>query len=141
MKKEGIRGLHNDRGMRQNLKNFSPSKSPGDDGFMAEFYCSFFDVVSRDLVNSFNAAYKEGEFLISQHRGVITLMPREDSGLSDLLNWRPLLNLDYKIASKVIAKRIEKILRRIIHPDQTGFVKGRYIGQNIRLINDNHGTY
>jgi len=25
---------------------------------------------------------------------------------------------------------------RLIHPDQTGFVKGRYIGQNIRLIND-----
>ena len=38
--------------------------------------------------------------------------------------------------SKVIAKRIEKILQRIIHPDQTGFVKGRYIGQNISLISD-----
>ena len=75
---------------------------------------------------------------ISQRRGVIPLVPKEDSGLSDLSNWRPitLLNLDYKIASKVIAKRIEKFLPRIIHPDQTGFVKGRYIGQNIRLIND-----
>ena len=36
------------------------------------------------------------------------------------------------MAPKVIAKRKEKILPRII---QTGFVKGRYIGQNIRLIN------
>ena len=120
------------------LKTFPPGKSPGDDGFTAEFYCCFFDLVSRDLVNSFNAAYKEGELSISQRRGVITLVPKEDSGLSDLSNWRPitLLNLDYKIASKVIAKRIEKILPRLIHPDQTGFVKGRYIGQNIRLIND-----
>ena len=47
-----------------------------------------------------------------------------------------LLNTDYKIASKVIAKRIKRILPSIIHPDQTGFMKGRYIGQNIRLIND-----
>ena len=47
-----------------------------------------------------------------------------------------LLNLDYKIVSKVIANRIERFLPRLIHPDQTGFVKGRYIGQNIRLIND-----
>ena len=47
-----------------------------------------------------------------------------------------LLNTDYKIASKVIAKRIERILPSIIHPDQTGFMKGRYIGQNIKLIND-----
>ena len=120
------------------LKTFPVGKSPGDDGFTAEFYNCFFDLVSRDLVNSFNTAYNEGELSISQRRGVITLVPKEDSCLSDLSNWRPitLLNLDYKIASKVIAKRIERFLPRLIHPDQTGFVKGRYIGQNIRLIND-----
>lgn len=120
------------------LKTFPTGKSPGDDGFTAEFYNCFFDLVSRDLVNSFNTAYKEGMMSISQRRGVITLVPKEDSYLSALSNWRPitLLNLDYKIVSKVIAKRIEKVLPQIIHSDQTGFVKGRYIGQNIRLIND-----
>lgn len=41
-----------------------------------------------------------------------------------------------KIASKVIAKRLEKVLPLLINPHQTGFIKGRYIGQNIRLIND-----
>ena len=38
--------------------------------------------------------------------------------------------------SKVITKRLEKVLTFLINPDQTGFIKGRYIGQNIRLIND-----
>ena len=108
------------------LKTFPAGKTPGDDGFTVEFYNCFFDLVIRDLVNSFNAAYNVGELSISQRRGVITLVPKEDS--------ITLLNLDYKIASKVIAKRIEKFLPRIIHSDQTGFVKGRYIGQNIRLI-------
>ena len=28
------------------------------------------------------------------------------------------------------------MLPSLIHPDQTGFVKGRYIGENIRLIAD-----
>ena len=42
------------------LQTFPPSKSPGDDGFTAKYYCCFFDLVSRDLGNSFNAAYKEG---------------------------------------------------------------------------------
>ena len=46
------------------------------------------------------------------------------------------LNVDYKIASKVIATRFEKVLDLLISPDQTGFLKGRYIGQNIRLVND-----
>ena len=41
------------------------------------------------------------------------------------------MNLDYKIASKVIAKRLV-----LVSPDQTGFIKVRYIGQNVRLISD-----
>ena len=53
-----------------------------------------------------------------------------------LSNWRPwaLFNVDYKIATKAIAKRLEKDLPKVINQDQTGFVKGRYIGQNIRLL-------
>jgi len=47
-----------------------------------------------------------------------------------------LLNVDYKILSKAIASRIEKVLLGLINCSQTGFMKGRYIGQNIRLIND-----
>ena len=47
-----------------------------------------------------------------------------------------LLNVDFKIASKEIVKRIELTLPNLIHSDQTGFVKGRYIGENIRLTSD-----
>ena len=66
------------------------------------------------------------------------MIPKEDGSLLDLSNWRPitLLNVDLKIASKAIAKRIEPTLPNLIHSDQTGFVKGRYIGENIRLISD-----
>ena len=69
---------------------------------------------------------------------MINLIPKEDSALNRLKNWRPitLLNVDYKIASKVIAKRMECFLPRLVHSDQTGFVKDRYIGENIRLISD-----
>ena len=51
-------------------------------------------------------------------------------------NWRPitLLNCDYKIASKCIANRIQKILPKLINNNQTGFLKGRFIGENITLI-------
>ena len=37
-----------------------------------------------------------------------------------------MLNVDYKILTKVIAKRIEKVFLTLINSDQTGYVKGRY---------------
>ena len=69
---------------------------------------------------------------------MITLLPKEESPLIKLKNWRPitLLNVDYKIALKAIARRIEPMLPHLIHADQIGFIKERYIGENIRLIND-----
>ena len=42
--------------------------------------------------------------------------------------------MDYKIITKVIANRIKQVLPNIIHESQTDFMKGRYIGENIRLI-------
>ena len=45
-----------------------------------------------------------------------------------------MLNVDYKIASKAIATRIKKVLPQLIHTDQTGFMKDRFVGQNIRLL-------
>jgi len=38
--------------------------------------------------------------------------------------------------ARAIAKRIESKLPKLIHSDQTGLGKGRYIGQNVRLLND-----
>ena len=40
------------------------------------------------------------------------------------------------IATKAIAKRMEPLLPNLVHTDQTGFIKGRYIGENIMLIID-----
>ena len=53
-------------------------------------------------------------------------------------NWRPisLINVDAKIASKTLAKRLEKVLPEIIHSNQNAFVKGRSIFDAIRTIDD-----
>jgi len=120
------------------LETFQNEKSPGEDGFTVEFYRFFFELLGHNLVDCFNEAYVENELTISQRRGVITLIPKEDGSLLELTNWRPitLLNVDCKIATKAIAKRIEGLLSKLVHSDQTGFVKGRYIGENIRMIID-----
>ena len=88
--------------------------------------------------NSYNDSFQKGSLSISQKRGTIPLIPKGDINLTDLKNWRPisLLNVDYKLLSKVLAKRMEQLLPKLIHTDQTGFISGRYISQNIRLLSD-----
>ena len=118
------------------LKTFPKGKSPGTDGLTAEFYLSFWELLGQELVDSFNYTFEKGEMSISQKRGIVTLIPKKDKNRTLLDNWRPisLLNTDYKVATKSIAARIAKVLPGLIHEDQTGYIKGRFIGQNIRLI-------
>ena len=53
-------------------------------------------------------------------------------------NWRPisLINVDAKIASKTLAKCLEKVLPEITHCNQNAFVTGRSIFDAIRTIDD-----
>ena len=82
------------------LSSFSNGKSPGEDGFMIEFYNQFFGLVGNDLVASLYYAHKKGKQSISQCHGIVALIPKQESSLLDLKNWHPitLLNKDYKIA-------------------------------------------
>ena len=75
---------------------------------------------------------------ITQREGIITCIPKGDKPREYLKNWRPisLLNVVYKIGSSCIANRIKNVLPTLIHEDQTGFVPGRYIGDNLRLLYD-----
>ena len=120
------------------LKCFQKNKSPGNDGFTAEFYSFFWNQLGKTMVNSFNYGFHKGELSISQRQSVIRLIPKKNKNLLYLKNWRPisLLNVDYKIASKALALRLKKILSAIINNAQTGYVEGRFIGENIRLISD-----
>ena len=64
------------------------------------------------------------------------MIPKKDKALNELKNWRPLtlLSCEYKIASK--ASRLKFELSDLIDHDQTGFLKGRSIAENICLINN-----
>lgn len=120
------------------LKTFQLNKTPGTDGLTAEFYLRFWTDISGPLIDCLNHGALLGELSISQRQGIISLIPKKNKDALLLKNWRPisLLNTDYKLATKCIAKRLEKVLPYLIDGDQTGYIKGRFIGENIRLISD-----
>ena len=92
------------------------------------------------LVESFNEAFNKKEMSASQRKAIITLIEKKDKDRCFLENWRPisLINVDSKIASKVISARIIKVLPTIIHFNQTGYVKDRYTGEAAKSILDRY---
>ena len=66
----------------------------------------------------------------------VKLIPKKDAEPYYVNDWRPisLLNCDYKLVTKAVANRRKQVLPKFIDNDQTGFLKGRFIGENIRLV-------
>ena len=120
------------------LSTFENNKTPGNDGLSIEFYKYFWPEIGTILVDSLNFAYIHRKLSNSQKEAVITLIEKKDKDRRLIKNWRPisLVNVDVKIGSKAIAKRLEKVLLHIIHHDQNVFVKGRTIFDAVRTITD-----
>ena len=99
---------------------------------LQSFVYFFWRELHLDMIKSFNFAFDTEILSISQRRGIITLVQKPNKDATSLENLRPisLLNVAYKILTKTIAKRLGKVLPKIINPDQTSFVKGPYISEN-----------
>ena len=120
------------------LGAYQLGKPPGNDGIAIEFYKIFWPLIGEFLIASFNEAFDNKEMSSSQKQALITLFEKKGKDRNFIENWRPisLINVHAKIASKVIAARIIKVLREIIHTNQTGYVKDRFIGEAARSIKD-----
>ena len=123
---------------RAEMLNMARNKTPGNDGLTIEFYEKCWPLISKQLVDSFNFAYENNLMSVSQRQGTIKLIPKPNKDKLLLNNWRPitLLNVDVKILSKSLAKRAAMVIGKLVDSQQTAFVKGRYIGEGIRLISD-----
>lgn len=117
--------------------NLNNNKSPGPDGLTPEFYKCFYN----DIVNLYHdmlvETFQYGELPESLKLAILTLIFKK--GDKDLLkNYRPisLTNYDYKILAYILAQRMQNVIKSIINEDQSAYIKGRYIGCNVRTIED-----
>ena len=133
-----LEGLLNLSEITLTLKSMKSGKSPGLSGFSAEFFKVFWKQLGNFVLRSLNYGYMKGELSVTQKQCLITCIPKDNKPKQFLKNWRPLTLLDtvYKIASGTIANRMKTTLDHIINKYQTGFIKGRSIVENLRVIYD-----
>lgn len=121
------------------IKLLPSHKSLGPDGLPYTYYKTFFPSLGSYLLTLFSSLLK-GTLPHSQLlNAFITVIPKpgKDSSIPD--NYRPiaLLNLDYKIFTKILANRLSlMLLSSLIHRDQVGFIPTRHAGDNTRRTID-----
>jgi hypothetical protein len=99
------------------------NKSPGPDGFSAEFYQHFWEVIKNDLMRLF-ACFERGELpLFKLNFGVITLLPKKENS-AQILQYKPicLLNVSFKKFTKVATIHASRLAHKVIRPTHTVFM-------------------
>ena len=118
------------------VTGMADDKSPGSDGLPKEFYVAFFPVFGRAFVAMINRCYRCGVLPESLRGGLITLLCKDQARREHLRCWRPLtlFNVDYKIVSKAVCRRMSRGVGDVVSRDQTCAIPGRSIIESLRLI-------
>lgn len=118
------------------IKSFSSGKAAGPDGFGCEFYKRFCDTLAPLLLRMSSASKSGSALPKTLYEANISIILKKGREETDPASYRPiaLQNFDRKVITKLLANRLNRYLSTIIHPDQTGFIPGRYSFSNVRRL-------
>ena len=111
------------------------SKTPGNDGLSSEFYKAFWSELRTPLLLSYKS-FLSGELNITQKQAVTKLIEKKDKDKRLIKFWMPisLLNIDAKIISKVLTKRIN-FFKSTAYKDKIIISEGgRLISDNLKIM-------
>ena len=111
-------------------------KSPGPDGipyiYIFKMWTHLKKIISTLVIKSFATC----DFEKSLSEGLIVFLHKNGKPPNEIKSWRPLtlLNSIFKIASGILAQRLKKIIPKITHKHQYGFVNGKNASDMVELL-------
>uniref|UniRef100_A0A8C1LC25 Reverse transcriptase domain-containing protein n=1 Tax=Cyprinus carpio TaxID=7962 RepID=A0A8C1LC25_CYPCA len=118
------------------IRSMNKGKSPGLDGIPVELYSTFWSDLGPLMLDMINFSVSQGSFHPSINIAVISLLLKKDKDPTSCSSYRPLslIGTDVKLYAKVLSRRLEKFMNRLVHHDQTGFIKSRSASDNLRRL-------
>jgi hypothetical protein len=101
------------------------NKALGPDSFSAEFYQTLWDTIKGDLLDLFSFLHPGKLELFCLNFGEIILLPKVNESES-MQQYRRicLLNVSFKIFTKVATLRLNTVANHVVWPSQTAFMQG-----------------
>lgn len=111
-------------------------KTPGPDGLPVGFYKFFKNKLAQPLLDMFNESYQIGTLPDTLRLATITIILKPNKPQTECSSNRgiSLLGCDLKILCKILARRLEKYIPKIIIDDQQGFIQKRQGYHNVRRV-------
>ena len=123
--------------IREAIFDMEHNKTPGPDGSLAEFYQYFWEVIKGDLMNMFHDLHSGDLPLFSHNFGVITLLlkTRETNKIQQYRSIC-LLNVSFKIFTKMATGRINSVADHLTSPTQIAFMRGWNILEGVVVLHE-----
>ena len=120
------------------LYDMPNNKCLGTDGIPPDLLKIIWGRIKYFLLEVYKEAIEGGELHLTARCSVISLLEKVGQDDLRLNSWRPLslLNTDNKLYAKVLANHMQEAMDAVIHPSQTGFMKGYYLAENVMKINE-----
>ncbi|MFS7905001.1 putative RNA-directed DNA polymerase [Helianthus anomalus] len=122
--------------IRKAIFSIAGNKAPGPDGYTSVFFKRAWNVVGNDVCKVVKAFFQNGKLLQQINHTVVSLIPKVPT--PSITDYRPIscCNTLYKCISKIISDRMKDGLADIVSINQSAFVSGRRISDNILLTQE-----
>ncbi|KAG7563908.1 Reverse transcriptase domain [Arabidopsis suecica] len=126
-----------DEAIKTCLFKMPRNKTPGPDGFPTEFFKSTWSIIGHDLTLGVRQFFLDSFIPSALNSTSLVLIPKRP-GAIEVKDFRPIscLNTVYKIISRLLVDRLKVLLPDLILPNQTAFVKGRLLMENVLLASE-----
>ncbi|XP_043696657.1 uncharacterized protein LOC122647302 [Telopea speciosissima] len=111
--------------------------APGPDGFSMGFFIAAWDIIKSDLIAAIESFFLNPNQVNGINHTFLCLIPKKEGAIA-MNDFRhiALCNLLYKFIAKILARRLKSVVDLLVSDNQTAFIPGRNISDNILLCND-----
>jgi hypothetical protein len=123
--------------IRDTMFSMKSNKAPAPDGYTADFFKASWSMVGADVVEAIQDFFVSGKLLKEVNATILTLVPKKTNA-ETMGDFRPIAccNVIYKCITKILSNRMLPVLDSVVGRNQSAFIPGRSISENILLAQE-----